>query len=54
MAAKLEPGTSALVALIENTWCGEIAEPMEPLGGRLFRQALPDEIDAQALEEAEG
>ena len=50
----LQPGTSALIVLVENEWAGKVADAMVQFGGQLFRQALPDEIIAEATAEAEG
>jgi uncharacterized membrane protein len=41
---RLEPGNSALIALVEHEWSGQVAESLTHLGGQLFRQALTDEI----------
>jgi uncharacterized membrane protein len=47
---KLQPGSSALVALIEHKWASSVAEDLSQLvGGQLFRQALPDEIVAELI-----
>jgi uncharacterized membrane protein len=45
----LQPGNSALIALIEHEWTGEVTEALKQFGGQQFRQALPDDIVAQLL-----
>ena len=50
---RLEPGSSALIALVEHEWSGEVAESLTHLGGQLFRQALTDEIVDEITIEAE-
>jgi uncharacterized membrane protein/sporulation protein YlmC with PRC-barrel domain len=49
----LQPGSSALIALVENEWVGEVADAMAHFGGQLFRQALTDEIIAAGTAGAE-
>jgi uncharacterized membrane protein len=51
---RLEPGSSALIALVEHQWSGAVAESLTYLGGQLFRQALTDEIVNKILAEVEG
>jgi uncharacterized membrane protein/sporulation protein YlmC with PRC-barrel domain len=47
---KLQPGSSALVALVEQKWAGDVAKALSQyVGGQLFRQALPDEIVAELI-----
>jgi uncharacterized membrane protein len=43
----LRPGSSAIVALVEDNWVERFAEAVEEYGGQLFRQALKAEIAAQ-------
>ena len=49
----LKPGSSAIIALVEHEWVGEIVEALDQFGGESFRQALPDEIVAQLLSDAD-
>ncbi len=51
---QLEPGSSALIALVEHEWSGDVAEALTHLGGQLFRQALTDEIVNEIADEVEG
>ncbi len=53
MQDSLQPGTSAIIALVEHQWRSSVTEALEDLGGKLFRQALPDEIVSQAAAEFE-
>jgi uncharacterized membrane protein/sporulation protein YlmC with PRC-barrel domain len=50
---RLEPGSSALIALVEHEWSGDVAESLTYLGGQLFRQALTDEIVKEITAETE-
>jgi uncharacterized membrane protein len=51
---KLQPGSSALVALVEHQWRSSAVEVLSHfVGGQLFRQALPDEIVAELIGNAE-
>ncbi len=43
----LQPGSSALIALVENEWVGKVTDAVAHFGGQLFRQALTDEIIAE-------
>jgi uncharacterized membrane protein/sporulation protein YlmC with PRC-barrel domain len=50
---KLQPGSSALVALVEHQWASSVVEALSDfVGGQLFRQALPDEIVAELIGDA--
>jgi len=49
----LQPGSSALIALVENEWVGKVADALAQFGGQLFRQALTDEIIAECTAGAE-
>ena len=49
----LQPGSSALIALVENEWVGEVTDAVAHFGGQLFRQALTDEIVAAGTDGAE-
>jgi uncharacterized membrane protein len=47
---KLQPGSSALVALVEHQWAHSAAEALSQfVDGQLFRQVLPDEIVAEMI-----
>jgi len=48
----LQPGTSALIALIESEWAGKVVDELAAFEGQLFRQALTDEIVAELMDEA--
>ena len=43
----LEPGSSALIALVEHEWESTVGESLLQFGGQEFRQALTDEIVAE-------
>jgi uncharacterized membrane protein len=50
---KLQPGTSALVALLEHEGAKNLAEDLSSfVGGQLYRQALPDEVVAEMIAKA--
>lgn len=49
----LQPGSSALIALVENEWVGKVTDAVAHFGGQLFRQALTDEIIAEGTAGAE-
>jgi uncharacterized membrane protein len=49
----LEPGSSALIALVEHQWGGAVVESLDHLDGQLFRQALTDELVAEIMAEVE-
>lgn len=40
----LQPGSSALVVLVEPTWIDRVVKELEDLGGRLFRYELDVEL----------
>jgi uncharacterized membrane protein len=42
----LKPGSSAIVMLVNNLWSDRVIEALERFEGRLYRQALTDEIVA--------
>ncbi|MCP4360042.1 MAG: DUF1269 domain-containing protein [Chloroflexi bacterium] len=44
---QLQPGTSALVAIVEHEWATSILEGLESLDGQVFKQMLTDEIVGQ-------
>jgi uncharacterized membrane protein/sporulation protein YlmC with PRC-barrel domain len=51
---KLQPGSSALVALVEHEWAGSMVEALDHfVGGQIFRQALPDEMVAELIAHAD-
>jgi len=50
----LPPGSSALIAVVEHEWVGQVVDGMAHLGGQLFRQALTDEILAEMTAGTEG
>jgi uncharacterized membrane protein len=43
----LEPGSSAIIALVEHEWIERILDEFEKYEAKLFRQALKDEITSQ-------
>ena len=43
----LQPGTSALIALVEHEWVDRLMVELAKFEGRLFRQALKQDIAAQ-------
>jgi uncharacterized membrane protein len=47
LGASLQPGTSAIVAVIEHTWVAEMEEEMVEVGADVFTVALADDIAAQ-------
>lgn len=46
----LQPGSSALVAVVEHGWATSISDVLEPFNGQVFQQAVPDEIVTQLVE----
>lgn len=52
----LQPGSSAIIALVEHKWVEKVIEALAEFGGQLFRQMLTDAIVDQltAAAEAEG
>jgi uncharacterized membrane protein len=54
LKTSLQPNSSAIIALVEHEWTGTVTEALAKQGGQVFRQALPDEIIAQALVEDSG
>jgi uncharacterized membrane protein len=49
---KLQPGSSALIAIVEHEWVGQVTEGLTQFKGQLFRQALTDEIVAEIIAES--
>ena len=49
MVNELQPNSSALLAIVEHEWYGNVAEALEQFKGQVFRQALTDEIVAQVM-----
>jgi uncharacterized membrane protein len=47
----LQPDSSAIIALVEHEWTGTVTDTLAEHGGKVFRQALPDEILSQILAE---
>jgi len=47
LGASLQPGTSAIVAVIEHTWVAEMEEEMAEVGADVFTVAIADDIAAQ-------
>lgn len=41
---EMAPGSSALVAVVEHEWAGNVVDELEKFGGKVFQQALPDEL----------
>jgi uncharacterized membrane protein len=50
----LQPGTSAILALIEHEWVDQVIDELENIGAQLFRQSLKDEIAAQLKSDQKG
>jgi len=52
----LQPGSSAIIALVEHKWVEKVIKALAEFGGRLFRQMLTDAIvdHLTAAAEAEG
>jgi uncharacterized membrane protein len=49
----LQPGSSALIALVEHEWIERVVAELARFEGKLFRQTLKDEIAAQLAAEGE-
>jgi len=49
----LEPGSSAVVALIQHAWVDRVLAELDKLDAKLFHQALKSEIVAQLAEDKE-
>jgi uncharacterized membrane protein len=47
LGAGLQPGTSAIVAVIEHRWVADLEHALEAEGARIVRQGLADDIRAQ-------
>jgi uncharacterized membrane protein len=47
LGESLQPGTSAIVAVIEHTWVAEMEKEMAEVGADVFTVALADDIAAQ-------
>ncbi len=45
----LEPGTSAVVALVENKWVATLVETLSQHDAKIFRHTIPDEAVARIL-----
>ena len=50
LKASLRPGSSALLALVEQEWAERLAQELERYPGQLFRHALKAEIIKQLTE----
>ncbi|KAF5433076.1 putative membrane protein [Candidatus Methanophagaceae archaeon] len=53
MGRSLKPGTSAIVALIEHKWVGELAQALSEAGADMLTQAISDDIATQLKEDRE-
>jgi uncharacterized membrane protein len=53
---RLQPGTSALIVLVENEWVDSLAEAWKDMDGVVFQHTLSDQLvaDLIAADEAEG
>lgn len=49
--AEMTPGTSALVAIVEHEWAGNVVDELGKFGGKVFQHALPDDIVAHLIAE---
>ncbi len=47
IGAALQPGTSAIVAMIEHTWVGEIQDELQRAGGNLLAAAISEDVKNQ-------
>jgi len=53
MGKSLKPGTSAIVALIEHKWVGELAQALSEAGADMLTQTISGDIAAQLEENRE-
>jgi uncharacterized membrane protein len=53
LQAELKPDSSAIIAVIEHEWSGDVTSALTKHGGRVFTQALPPPIVAQLISETE-
>ena len=49
----LQPGSSALIAIVEHEWRSTVASELSRFGGQVFRQGITDEMIDQYLPDAE-
>lgn len=47
----LQPGSSAIIALIEHEWVARVVSAVESYGVKIFRQTIKEELAAQLKEE---
>ena len=53
LAEKLEPESSAIIALVEHIWVEKLCNELEKFGGELLRHAIKLEMAAQIREAAQ-
>jgi uncharacterized membrane protein len=46
MGDLMGPGSSAIIAVIEHKWVGELVDALEDMGAEILRQELRDEVAA--------
>jgi uncharacterized membrane protein len=46
MGDLMGPGSSAIIAVIEHKWVGELVDALEDMGAEILRQELKDEVAA--------
>jgi uncharacterized membrane protein len=51
---RLQPGSSALILLVEHEWANSLSDALADTGGTFFRQSLTDELVKQLEQEAAG
>lgn len=52
LSESLTPGSSALIALVEQTWVEKVCEELAKFEGKLYRRAIKEDIAAQLTETA--
>jgi hypothetical protein len=46
MGGLMGPSSSAIIAVIEHKWVGELVDALEEMGAEILRQELRDEVAA--------
>ena len=52
LSESLTPGSSAIIALVEQTWVEQVCEELEKFQGKLYRRAIKADIATQLAETA--
>lgn len=52
LSDSLTPGSSAIIALVENTWVDELADALEQYAGRLYKRSIKANIADQLSQQA--